>query len=1291
MGTNITGSIIKVKTPLKSNIITIRILICCGIISMLLFINWFINPEHVGYAPVFWLLTCALIFKLVKMIHEWYHYWNPSITKMPESKREWSVDVLTTSCPGEPREMITRTLMAMKAIRYPHTNYLCDEGDDPILKKVCQELGIIHVTRVEKKDAKAGNINNALQQATGEICLVLDPDHVPVPEILDRVLAYFEDSTIGFVQCVQAYGNQSESFIAKGAAEQTYHFYGPMMMCMNSYGTVQAIGANCTFRREALDSIGGHAAGLSEDMHTAMQLHAKGWKSVYVPELLTRGIVPATLSSYYKQQLKWSRGTFELFFRTLPHLWKNFTWRQKIHYFTIPLYFLFGLISLIDIAVPVLALGMARVPWEVNLAHFAFYFLPLCTLSLIIRLYAQRWLVEKHERGFHFAGGILRTATWWIFLLGFIYTIFKIKVPYIATPKEDEHQNYVRLSIPNIIVLIICAAFVYYGLSIDWTPYSLAMASYSAITMSMLAFTIILSQQKFLIIANNFCNKIPGWNIMTGLVGIISAKSHQLLHSLLRSGTVVLILAFSLVFLSYSSIEDEKDTSSELEPKELGGFYLGAELSQNKSDINELILSEKNIRSSFNLVSFTQNWRDSLQIFSVNLINDIRKHGASPYISWQLEEFSDTSKSNLYPNICNGQYDHYLQRCASVIRKYKDPVFINLSNAFEKSNTASPKEFIKTWQYVYTFFNDLGVSNITWVWCPRSLKEESFYPGEKFVDWIGISCLNYAEKLNNKDWYSFSAIYTPYRNCFGKFKKPVIITNLGSSNGSAQTKWFNDAFTDIQNNYKEIKSVIIYEGKKKTITVVNGDTSLYISDFAFNYSSAGKAINKHLQNETFKKRSFVKAVTSFNNPKNNYKSQFLKGSPGKFQLLIKKQPYYIKGVAYNTAHDWRDGNMPLTRRQVEKDFQKIKEMGANTIRRYGLGIYDRNVLNIAEEFKLNVLYGFWFDPKIDFYKDSVKVQAYMKEVEEKVMQFKDHSSIIAWSLGNESWGLLKHRFAKPYLTIVRGAYIQLIEHLAQRIHQIDPTRPVFSCIEHEEYQLAGELAAFRDGAPSVDVIGINSYYKEQINKLNHMAWQFDSLRPYLVSEFGPRGYWDPKYNKSENHSVIEETDSEKAEWYKKQWVTYVNGYKGYNVGGFAYCWHDRMEGSYTWFGLTDFKGRLKPSYYALKTQWTNKKEEAFQQFIIQGPPQMLPGNEYSFSAIAKGGSKPGLQYEWRLLKDEYLDQIDNIKLKNNPASISVTIPEEPSDYRLYLYVTDKDNQRVTTASIPIKVSQKISP
>jgi cellulose synthase (UDP-forming) len=1259
---------IKVNKPLRTDIRIIRILICCGLGSMLIFLRWFIDADHIGYPLIFWLLTFAFSFKLLKMVHEWYHYWSPSVPEKPATTKDWKVDILTTACPGEPREMIIRTLKAMQAIRYPHTSYLCDEGDDPVLRETCQKLGVIHVTRTLKTDAKAGNINNALKQATGEICVVLDPDHEPVPDFLDRVLPYFEDDRIGYVQCVQAYGNQAESFIARGAAEQTYHFYGPMMMCMNTYGTVQAIGANCTFRRSALDSIGGHAAGLSEDMHTAMQLHAKGWKSVYIPEILTRGLVPATLSSYYKQQLKWSRGTFELLFRVLPKLYRNFTWRQKIHYITLPFYFLFGLINLIDIAVPFFALSLAEVPWEIHIGYFGLYFLPLCAISLIIRMFSQRWLVEKHERGFHLSGGILRMATWWIFLIGFIYTILKIRVPYIPTPKEDSHQNYVRLSLPNLLIVCLSFVFIYYGLSIDWSPYSFIMAFYSIFSAGMLGFVALMSQQKFLGELAGWGRNIPTLSFFALVSSSVSRKCQQAVYRLLQNGPVMLIATLSLILFSYSNGDAIGESESDRAEKELGGFYAGFENSA---------LSNMNFSPNMRVVSC--NWDQKNEAFPGNELGRLRDKGLVPFLFWHTNAEGDSAQK-LFAAIRSGKYDKYLETCAEFFRGYGHPAFISFS-AKDNVNTIIPSsEFILTWQYLYTFFNNLGISNLTWTWCPSTPDEEGYYPGEKFVDWIGVRCLNYAPSRDKNDWFSFRDIYSGYRKNYGKFQKPVMITEFGSAAGATQAEWFREGLKAIGSEFEEVKGLIVFEGTKKTLIYNHGKEAVFRTNFE-QLAETRIVLEKGLSEK--------KLTTIFREQQKRmvtYTSPFVKGSPGHFQLLLNNEPYYIKGVAYNTAHDWRDGNMPLTRRQVEKDFEKIRNMGANTIRRYGTGIYDRNVLNIAEEYDLKVLYGFWFDPKIDYYSDSSKVEAYLREAEEKVMQFKDKPSVLAWSVGNESWGLLKHRFAKPYLTLVRKAYVNMIEQMAERIHKLDPTRPVFTCIEHEEYQLPGELVALRDGAPAFDAIGINSYYREQIRTLNHVVWQFDSLRPYLVSEFGPRGYWDPKYNQMKDRMVIEETDAEKASWYKEQWSTYVNGYKGYNIGGFAYCWHDRMEGSYTWFGLSDFKGRPKPSYYALKEAWTGKKTESPPQVSIQAPRAFKPGEEYVYRAIMPS-SQTDLICEWHLLKNEYLDEMKVIDETDDPSAVKITIPDEPSLYRLYVYVSDDHKRWVTTASVPLKVER----
>jgi hypothetical protein len=505
-----------------------------------------------------------------------------------------------------------------------------------------------------------------------------------------------------------------------------------------------------------------------------------------------------------------------------------------------------------------------------------------------------------------------------------------------------------------------------------------------------------------------------------------------------------------------------------------------------------------------------------------------------------------------------------------------------------------------------------------------------------------------------------------------------MITDLATQAGKGQNEWFEEALTSIKEKYHEIHSVLFFNDQIK----IESSNFNYTADFNLNNSMVIKTIQQNLSESPFNKE--VLTAGSVVPQKIVYHSNFISGKPKHFKLLIHGKPFYIKGVAYNTAHDWRDGNMPLSRRQVERDMQRIKDMGANTVRRYDHGIYDRNITTIAGEYGLNVMYGFWFDTKVDYYKDSLKVQEYIQDVVDKVTEYKDRSSIIAWSLGNETWGLLKHNFTKPYLTKVREGYVRMIELLAERIHEIDPTRPVFSCMEHEEYQLPGELAALHDAAPSVYVVGINSYYKEQISRLNQVFYQFDSLRPYLVSEFGPRGYWDPQHNRMIGRSIIEDTDAEKAEWYKYQWNNYVKPFEGYNIGGVAYCWHDRMEGSNTWFGITDYKGRPKLSYYSLKEVWTGKNEETLPSYTIKMPDELKPGAEYCFTAVASKGYSKKINYRWSLNKDDYMREVDALSYTNDITEVRIKIPEKRSNYRLYLYVSD-ENGNVTTASVPIKV------
>jgi len=425
------------KRPTRVERFILLILVITGIISILRFADWWFRKDHIGNALLYILLSLAFWYSIWRLILYWINYLG---IKKPERRLPppgMSVAIFTTSSPGEPLSMFEKTLEACAGITYPHTTYLLDDTQDPAFKEVAERYGAVWLELVGLPGAKAGKINRALELTDEDFILVLDPDHVPFPEFLDHTLGYFTDEKIGFVQVSQAYYNQYRSFTARGAAEQTYNFYGPTQMSLYGYGCSVAIGANCTFRKKALQSIGGHGIGLAEDLITAIRLHAAGWKSVYNPVIISRGLVPEDFGSFCKQQLKWARGVFEVAFMELPKLFRKLTVWQNLSYFTIGTYYLTGVTQFIFTIIPFLFFFTGVLPARMEFADFVIYGAPVMLCAIAIYLYVQRWLCDRNtEPGLHWRGMILKFACWPVFLTGFLLAIVNAELPYIPTAKK---------------------------------------------------------------------------------------------------------------------------------------------------------------------------------------------------------------------------------------------------------------------------------------------------------------------------------------------------------------------------------------------------------------------------------------------------------------------------------------------------------------------------------------------------------------------------------------------------------------------------------------------------------------------------------------------------------------------------------------------------------------------------------------------------------------------------------------------------------------------------------------
>ena len=375
--------------------------------------------------------------------------------------------------------------------------------------------------------------------------------------------------------------------------------------------------------------------------------------------------------------------------------------------------------------------------------------------------------MEKQERGFHTIGGMLLTGTWWVHLVGFICTLLRIKIPYIPTPKQEKFQDAWKLSIPNILMIILSISAIVYGINYDWSPYSLMMAGFALVNILILSFTVLIGQQKFMRKLSRFigARKKTMHSLRDGFYNF----KHRGIFSPLRN---IMVIGFSLFFLiagSYAWKNRYKGLLlSDLKPpieKKSEGFYLGiplAELDEN--------LPFSDYRSD--LVSANINWEDSFAVEQtiMGMMGLISKNSRSQLlINWLPE--GNTESENSFVSIAEGKYDDYLIHTAKYIQEYDHTVFINFAPEVGNPNNryALPTgeytfAYQNAWKHVFHTFAEQGISNVVWVWTPYSSESTNFfYPGSEYVDWVGVPYRGGFHKEEFiKAYDEFSQIFAPF-------------------------------------------------------------------------------------------------------------------------------------------------------------------------------------------------------------------------------------------------------------------------------------------------------------------------------------------------------------------------------------------------------------------------------------------------------------------------------------------------------------------------------------------------
>jgi len=305
-----------------------------------------------------------------------------------EKRYSPSVDILIPTY-NEPDFILKRTIMGCQAINYDNKQvYILDDTKRQSVKQLAQDLGCNYITRRDNTHAKAGNLNNALKQTSGELIVVFDADFVPTSNFLERTVGFFQKENIALVQTPQSFYNSDPIAQNLGLREtltsEEEVFYRHLQPIKDGAGSVVCAGTSFVVRRKALKEIGCFATeSVSEDYFTGIRLSSRGYELVYLDEKLSAGLAAETIGAHIEQRLRWVRGTLQAFFiksnpLTIPglSLWQRLAHLEGlIHWFTcLPRLFflLFPLICIFGQINPVLTTS----------SELAYFFFPYYAMQL---------------------------------------------------------------------------------------------------------------------------------------------------------------------------------------------------------------------------------------------------------------------------------------------------------------------------------------------------------------------------------------------------------------------------------------------------------------------------------------------------------------------------------------------------------------------------------------------------------------------------------------------------------------------------------------------------------------------------------------------------------------------------------------------------------------------------------------------------------------------------------------------------------------------------------------------
>src|SRR6186713_208626 len=184
-------------------------------------------------------------------------------------------------------------------------------AEQAVRRNAAKGVDITYLHRTDRTGYKAGALEAGMKVAKGEFIAIFDADFIPTEDFLMRTVPFFVDPQIAMVQARWGHINQDYSLLTKIQA-----------ILLDGHFVLEHGGRN---RAGYFFNFNGTAGGwqhdtLTEDLDLSYRAQLRGWRFVFLPDLIAPAEVPVEMNSFKSQQHRWAKGSIQTCLKVLPRI-----------------------------------------------------------------------------------------------------------------------------------------------------------------------------------------------------------------------------------------------------------------------------------------------------------------------------------------------------------------------------------------------------------------------------------------------------------------------------------------------------------------------------------------------------------------------------------------------------------------------------------------------------------------------------------------------------------------------------------------------------------------------------------------------------------------------------------------------------------------------------------------------------------------------------------------------------------------------------------------------------------